>query len=262
MECVNETVKTMTIETKYYVKRDVAMVTRRVSRRADDDDDDDALDALDDFKGKERNGERARVIIAYVSDGDEIEDVVDDVRRGGEGNDDDGAMKIIARASRRMSDGARMENVHERAFALDEGYEYVEVDVHDDVNDAGLFEELGEGMERVKRAMETATWSDIELKPLGLESDLGREMVRNGARGMELALELESTSGASANDGRRRANDAREFDGFDGSDDDDEDDIEARIEALYEGRSANASEDERLARLEKLAELLMLSDDL
>jgi hypothetical protein len=136
-----------------------------------------------------------------------------------------------------------------RAFALEEGFEVVAANAGDALADAKLFELRGEGMARVVRALEAVMWSTMVLKPLGETSDLGREM--RSKEKASVVNALASTFGLLGEvDSPSVSGDANIS----------VDDVHARIAAMYDSQVDNNSESAREARIDKLAELLMLSD--
>ena len=79
--------------------------------------------------------------------------------------------------------GASMEAVPERvrAWALDEMFEVVRVRLDDAEADEALSRDAGDeedshGVRRTIEAMKSIVWGHLELKELGISSDLGREM--------------------------------------------------------------------------------------
>lgn len=243
------------LDTKYYSVSDVAMCVGDARGVAVDGI------AVDDFTARAYGVKAVVLTSGGGDDDDEFSRLVELNRSSTEAFGDDIGdvdVKILVHDACKRDksvEDAVPERV--RAFAWEKGFEVVAATTSDAASDARRFERRGEGITRVVRALEAVMWSTMVLKPLGVTSDLGREMrskekavvVNALASTLGLLGEVDSPCvGVDDDDGCGNASPGANLS------------VHERIAALYDADFDINSQSAREARLDKIADMLMNSD--
>ena len=227
-----------TLDTKYYV----ADVRARVV-------DDATAGEKRESASRARRG-RARAVVLACGSAEEFARGRDALER--DARDDEDATEAFEGVDARIVaydvSEARETGVPEdvRAWALDRMFEVVEVRLDDAAADEALTrdaakDEDAHGVRRTIAALEATMWDVLELKSLGEESDLGREMrATTTTRTREDVEALAVANGLLGDDAAESPSAMGE--GV----------VQARIAALYDDALALKEEE----RLEKLADIL------
>jgi len=238
---------TWTLDTKYYV----AGVRARV---VDGDGDGDGASENGGGRARWRDG-RPRAVVLACGSAEEFARGRDALERDARDDEDateayEGVDARIVAYDAREGDGKGVpEDV--RAWALDRMFEVVEVRLDDAAADEALTtdaatDEDAHGVRRTIAALEATMWDVLELKSLGEESDLGREMrartttTTTTTRTREDVESLAVANGLLGDDASESPSAMSE--GV----------VQARIAALYNDALALKEEE----RLEKLADIL------